>query len=167
MAKPGPKPTPTATLNARGSWRGKARIKAGEPPLLPAPQELPAIIRVPSADEAISAVAKAIEAAGLRYAGHDLTIAHFARAVVTAAECADRYSRWKVLNPAELLTDFSSSTERRLLQNVAQSEAAVMKYIAMFGLSPGDVAGVTIPPKTKDVENETKPAKAALRRGQF
>ncbi len=32
MAKPGPKPTPTEVLNARGSWRGKARGKKQRTP---------------------------------------------------------------------------------------------------------------------------------------
>lgn len=31
MGKRGPKPTPTAVLAARGSWRADARISAGEP----------------------------------------------------------------------------------------------------------------------------------------
>ena len=31
MGKPGPAPTPTAILNLRGSWRGKKRLREGEP----------------------------------------------------------------------------------------------------------------------------------------
>lgn len=31
MGKRGPKPTPTARLKLSGSWRAKARVKAGEP----------------------------------------------------------------------------------------------------------------------------------------
>ena len=41
MGRRGPKPTPTKTLEARGSWLAKARKKAGEPEYQPIEPKMP------------------------------------------------------------------------------------------------------------------------------
>ncbi len=137
--------------------------------MLPAPEgSAPSVIRIPTDDEALAAVHSSIVAAGLYHAGHDLTIAHFARVVVAAAIAHDRWKSYTDLNKADAATIETATVERKLFENMSQSAAEVRRYFAMFGLSPADIADVTRPVlKSADITMPNEKKKAPLVRGRM
>jgi phage terminase small subunit len=137
-----PKPTPTAKLAARGSWRAKVRDGEPMPPVSPSlpPSELegrPADIW--------ESLAPSLHAAGL------LTDADY--------PAFRRYCRLTAVWETAMVA-VEKTPERQAILALAKLEDAIRKLDAAFGLTPADRPGLAVP-KSNEGDSKTRFFKSA------
>lgn len=135
---PGPKPTPTATLINRGSWRGNTR--SGEPkPAIPA--KLPKPNLSGRALEVWKAVAPQLFAAGL------LTHAD----VATFTRYCRLYAAWE-----RAMAEVEEDSDRSAILSLGKLDEMLRRLEQNFGLSPSDRAGITVAQPTTEAEGKAR-----------
>ena len=139
MGSRGPKPTPTATLKLRGSWRAKTR--KGEPK--------PASV-VPACPDGLDSVAKAEWKRIVGLLERNGLITELDR---TALEgyCV-HYALWRKYLAALQKQTVGTTTHRRVAACASDAYASMMRSAALFGMSPADRARVSVEPADKDVD---------------
>lgn len=132
----GPKPTPTAVLEARGSWRAKTRTdepKPDTPTTLKPPANLPKEAR-----KLWKRLAPVLISAGLLTSADIEAFGHYCRLAVA----------W---DAAMRLVEESPTRENILA--LAKVNDAVRDLEASFGMTPADRVGLAV---TKPVTNNAK-----------
>lgn len=168
MGKRGPRPTPEAILEARGSTVPRRRESAGVcAPVVADDFTAIAISGVPTLEQARDVVARAVMDAGVLGKGNELAIEAFALAIVRKYETEGRLAAWlatvdvALLAAGDSVSDTLTKTEKMLRRAAEAAETALMKHIREFGLTPASISEVSRPP-AKKVEQD---GKAPIRRG--
>lgn len=135
MGKRGPKKTPTATLERRGSWRAKER--AGEP-------EAPVGSSVPKPPKSVSGEAREIwvQIAPTLWASGRLSL--------DALRTFERYCRTYALWHRVMETAESGMVDREVALTLQKLDEQVRRLEAGFGLTPADRAELAIPEQKDD-----------------
>jgi phage terminase small subunit len=143
MAKPGPKPTPTATLERRGSWRAKARAGEPTPEALAAPPPPPKGVTGEAARHWREMAPRMVGAGTLTTV--DLpAFARYCRTLALWEKMMGRLERAKVIERADVLA-WDKVTE------------TLRKLDAAFGQTPADRADLKLPEKEANADPFQKP----------
>lgn len=129
MGARGPLPTPTAILEARGSWRAGER--EGEPRPPPGRPECPECLG-PLARAEWERIGAQLEAMGLLAACDQAALAAYCDAWEEFASAAAACTRLLTGDPTLLL----DPTFERLLRTKRQAAAQLVRLAGHFGLSP-------------------------------
>jgi phage terminase small subunit len=127
MGKRGPKPTPTATLAQRGSWRAKVRDGEPTPERLPECPAAPGDL-MPSARSVWSSMAPSLYASG-RLTADDVPA--FARYCSTAALFRELAAGLDI-------------NDRGAVMNLRDMHNMLKEFDARFGLTPSDRAEMAV-----------------------
>jgi phage terminase small subunit len=116
-----PKPTPTATLAARGSWRANTREGEPKPPVLDT-AEPPAELTMRAA-EIWAALAPRLVATGVLTTSDVYSFARYCRLLAV----------WE-----KVMTQFEESTDRSTVLTLAKLSKIIADLEGNFGLTPSD-----------------------------
>jgi len=165
MAKRGPKPTPTAILTARGSWR--AAVNPGEPQPEPGVPAIPSAVRSdPDALRTWRRVIPKLEGAGVlcKLDGEVLGEYALLRAMRDRAHAVLSKSRKD--NPGRPVEQ--SDAGQKITRQILDLTRVIRSIEAEFGLTPSTRARIVLPSdRTKEKHadgKESKPATSFIRR---
>lgn len=166
MGRRGPKPTPTAILEARGSWRAKARKDAGEvePPLLKEPPRPP-----PGLDRRGREMWKRITPRLIDLGVLAVTDLWALEHLCMAVDLYFQAHREIRKNGITMLTPQGMLVENPAVRVRQKAETTFQRYCACFGLTPADRPKLTAAAAQPDAEPDlTGPRLAAgEKRGYF
>lgn len=134
MGKRGPKPTPTAILSMRGSWRASAR--SGEPEATEGVPECPRWLRE------IDTFAAEVWEELIPLLVAQKTIAEIDATAVTMF--CQSYSLWKRSTELAECCEPGSLERERLRREANNALVHVHKFARCFGLTPADRAGLKV-----------------------
>jgi P27 family predicted phage terminase small subunit len=151
MKRPGPPPTPTAVLAARGSRRGKDRpaevgYPAGAPPC---PKCLPK-----EAKAEWRRVARLLLAAGVLQTTDLAALASYCRS----------WAEWIKLTEDSAGWNYSNESDRKKARLLAEAEKRVVSFAELFGFSPS--ARVRVPAVKQEQEEVDEVEQFLSRRGR-
>jgi hypothetical protein len=118
---------------------------------------------IPTHDQALDAICRAIEDAGTMCKGNEIAVDLLARAIVDYHQSRVAVREFKDAHPAADMDGKAAYTYSVLNSAFRTAENALWKNIREFGLTPASIAEVSRP-EPKKVANEG-PQKAPLKRG--
>lgn len=144
MGKRGPAATPTSTLAARGSWRANQR--GNEPrPLSELPEAPDWLEEHPLARDLWDKLGPMLVTAGLMAQPYSITLACTVEALATYIERRREAARTPATYPTE-----NGFKEHPIHKSADRARADLKRWLACWGLSPADVAGVSTAGKSKE-----------------
>ena len=155
MGKPGPKPTPTAILKSRGSWRAKERAGEPSPPAgdMVAPPWL-----LPEAREHWQDIAATLEGIGIASPAFSpalaLLVNSLARYISLEQTIAATGTTYESANGNHLLHPAAIARDRAFEQ--------VVKLLVQFGLTPSSITSTS--KQSNDSTSDANSARSAALR---
>lgn len=163
MGRRGPKPTPTAILEARGSWRAKERRAAGEvePPLLTAAPRPPQGLDRRGRDM-WKRLAPQLIALGVLAVTDLWALEHLCMSVDLYWQAHREIKRHGIMT----LTPQGMLVENPAVRVRQKAETTFQRYCACFGLTPADRPKLTAAAAQGESEQEMTGPRLAVNAGQ-